>query len=123
MNRKEPKAGSFSSGVNNLKILAELIETDASVGGIFDIKLTSNAFLKRPENGIDGSEITWRIKQDSVGLWSLTLDNDFRIPQISNLEAILNSELFKMPNKMTILKAVYNDPDQKWDVILQIEGY
>lgn len=107
----------------SLGSISDEANTNAALSTVFSFYLTNDAVLRNPTNGSDGFKVIWRIKQDGSGGHSLTLDSKFRIPSTSSLGSTINSATFKTALATTMLGAIYNAADDKWDVFSEVEGY
>ena len=98
---------------------AATLNTDASVGDIFDVTLTGNATLANPTNPTDGKTIRWRIRQDGTGNRAVTLGNKFVIPSSATSPLPFSTAA----NAMDVLAATYHAGRDKWDVVAFVMGY
>lgn len=98
---------------------AATLNTDASVGDIFDVTLTGNATLANPTNPTDGKTIRWRIRQDGTGNRTVTLGNKFVIPSSATSPLPFSTAA----NAMDVLAATYHAGRDKWDVVAFVMGY
>ena len=95
------------------------LNTDASLGDIFDVTLTDNVTLANPSNPVDGKTLRWRISQDGNGNRGVTLGNKFVIPSSASSPLPWSTAA----NKMDILAATYHSGRDKWDVVAFVPGY
>lgn len=96
-----------------------IINTDASLGEIFDVLLTGNTTLANPTNAVNGKTLRWRITQDATGGRSIALDNKFTIPSSATSPLPFSTA----PNKTDILAATYHAGRDLWDVVAVVPGY
>ena len=112
--------GSSSSGPTVVALTyAATLNTDASVGDIFDVTLTGNATLANPTNPVDGKTIRWRLVQDGTGNRTVTLGNKFVIPSSATSPLPFSTAA----NAMDVLAATYHAGRDKWDVVAFVMGY
>jgi hypothetical protein len=95
------------------------LNTNATLGDIFNITLSGNATLANPSGAVDGQTLRWRILQDTSGNRVITLGNKFKLP---------NSASDPLPwstsaNLMDILAATYHLDRDKWDIVAFVPGY
>ena len=91
---------------------ANTIASDASNGSLFTVTLGGNRILANPTNATDGQIIRYRIKQDSVGSHTLSLDTKFRFGAMPN-----SINLSITPNAVDYLEVAYVAVDDKFDVL------
>lgn len=110
--------GGSTSTVVNLGNASGIINTDASLGSIFDITLIASGTLNNPSNTTDGQSLRWRISFDDNSI-PLTLGNKFNIPSSAS------SPLpFSVVSGVTdLLAATYHAGRDKWDIIAFVPGY
>lgn len=95
------------------------IETDASLGQIFDITIGNDMILENPINSIDGITLRWRITQNAVGGHTVTLGDKFTIPSSASNPLPWSTAA----NKTDLLAATYHAGRDKWDIIAFVPGY
>lgn len=95
------------------------LETDASLGDIFDVTITGDVTLANPTNPINGKTLRWRISQDSAGSRIVSLGGKFSIPSSATSPLPWSTGA----NKMDILAATYHAGRDKWDVVSFVPGY
>jgi hypothetical protein len=104
-------------------VYAATIDTDASIGALFDITATGDFTLTTPTNptstSFDGKRLQWRIRQDATGGRIVTLDTGFRLPSSATVPLAWSTA----PNALDRLVAEYNFGDDTWDVVAFIPGY
>lgn len=110
--------GGSSTTVVQLGSVSGTINTDASLGNIFDVTLIASGILANPINGNDGQTLRWRITYGGSGI-PLSLGSGFRIP---------NSATTPLPISITsgvtdLLGATYDSNRNKWDIIAFVPGY
>ena len=98
---------------------ASTLNTDASLGDIFDVTLTGAATLANPTNPVDGKTLRWRIRQDATGNRAVALGNKFVVPSSATSPLPFSTAA----NKMDVLAATYHAGRDKWDVIAFVMGY
>ena len=94
------------------------INTNASLGDIFDLTLSASGVLANPSGGVDGQTLRWRITYNGSGI-PLTLGSDFKIPSSASSPLPFSST----SGSMDILGATYDSSRNKWDVIAFVPGY
>jgi len=94
------------------------INTDASLGDIFDLILVASGTLANPTNPTDGQSVRWRISHDASGL-ILDFGDQFRIPSSATSPLPISST----SGSMDILGATYDSSRTKWDIIAFVPGY
>ena len=94
------------------------INTDASLGDIFDIDLMGSGTLATPSNPTDGQSIRWRIthKADNI---PFVLGSGFKVPSSATSPLPFSST----SGTMDLLAATYDLDRNKWDVIAFVMGY
>ena len=110
--------GGASTTVVQLGIVSGTINTDASLGDIFDLSLTGSGLLTNPTNGSDGQSLRWRISYANSGI-PLTLGDSFRIPSSASNPLPFSSS----SGVMDMLGATYDTSRNKWDIIAFVPGY
>lgn len=95
------------------------VNTDVSSGQIFDMVLTGATTLNNPINPVDGVTVRWRIRQDGVGGYAVSLDTQFVIPSSASLPLPWSTAA----NSMDLLAATYHAGRDKWDVVAFVPGY
>lgn len=113
-------ANSIISGptVVQLGNVSGTINTDASLGDIFDITLTASGTLANPTNPADGQSLRWRIFHDDDNL-VLNFDNEFNIPSSATSPLPISST----SGSMDLLGATYDSSRSKWDIVAFVPGY
>lgn len=107
-----------SSVVVQLGSVSGTINTDANLGGIFDLTLAASGTLVNPTNASDGKSLRWRITYNDSGI-PLTLGSDFKIPSSAS-----NPLPFSNASGVTdLLAATYDSSRNKWDIIAFVPGY
>lgn len=81
-------------------------------GRIGVVTITSNRTLGNPSNAIDGQELSFRVRQDSTGGYSLTLDTNYRFSDI-----VPSLTVNPAPDGETYIRTRYNATDDKFDVL------
>jgi len=99
-----------------LIVVSNTASTDASLSSLFTLTLTGNTTLATPTNGFSGQRIVYRLKQDGTGNKLLTLSSGFRSGPIT-------VTLSTTPNTTDYLGIIYNEIDNKWDVLALNKGY
>ena len=94
------------------------INTNASLGDIFDINLMGSGTLATPSNPTDGQSLRWRIthKADNI---PFVLGSGFNVPSSATSPLPFSST----SGTMDLLAATYDLDRNKWDVIAFIMGY
>jgi hypothetical protein len=95
------------------------VNTDCSLGTIFDVTLTGNVTFAAPTNPVDGMTVRWRVRQDGVGSRTVTLNGVFRIPSSGTSPLAWSTTA----SAMDVLAATYNATDTKWDIVAFVPGY
>lgn len=95
-----------------------VINTDASLGDIFDLNLMSSGTLANPSNPTDGQSLRWRIIHQDNDI-SISLGNNFKIPSSASSPLPFSST----SGTMDLLAATYDLDRNKWDVIAFVPGY
>jgi hypothetical protein len=99
-----------------LTVVSNTASTDASLSSLFTLTLTGNTTLATPTNGFSGQRILYRLKQDGTGNKLLTLSSGFRSGPIT-------VTLSTAANTTDYLGVIYNEFDNKWDVLALNKGY
>ena len=94
------------------------INTNASLGDIFDLTLASSGTLANPSGSVDGQTLRWRISHNANSL-VLNFGNQFKIPSSATSPLPLSST----SGNMDILGATYDSSRSKWDIIAFVPGY
>ena len=94
------------------------INTNASLGDIFDINLMSSSNLANPTNPTNGQSIRWRITHQANSI-PVTLGNAFNIPSTATSPLPFSST----SGTMDLLAATYHAGRSKWDIIAFVPGY
>lgn len=110
--------GSNGPTVVQLGSVSGTINTDASLGDIFDFTLTASGTLANPTNPTDGQSVRWRIKHNANSL-TLTLDNKFQIPSSATSPLPFSTS----SGVRDLLAATYDQSEDKWDIISFVPGY
>lgn len=103
---------------------AVTIATNAALSHRFRIVLGDDAgfggprTLDKPTNLYDGQQIVWKIKQDGTGGRNLALHADFRFGA-DVTELALSTD----PDKGDYMTAIYDEDDDKLDVVGFVTGY
>lgn len=118
----QPIAGGGGGGGNpsvvQLGSVSGTINTNASLGDIFDLTLAASGTLANPSGSVDGQTLRWRITYGGSGI-PLSLDANFRIPSSASSPLPFSST----SGSMDILGATYDSSRNKWDVIAFVPGY
>ncbi len=99
-----------------LTVVSNTASTDASLSSVFTLTLTGNTTLATPTNGFSGQRIVYRLRQDGTGNKLLTLSSGFRSGPIT-------VTLSTAANTTDYLGVIYNEIDNKWDVLALNKGY
>lgn len=110
--------GGGSPTVVQLGSVSGTINTDASLGDIFDLSITSNSTLANPTNGSDGQSLRWRITHQNNNI-SIVLGNDFNIPSSASDPLAFSTT----SGNTDLLAATYDQSRDKWDIIAFVPGY
>ena len=94
------------------------INTNASLGDIFDLTLAASGTLANPSGSVDGQTLRWRISHNANSL-VLNFGNQFKIPSSATSPLPLSST----SGNMDILGATYDSSRSKWDIIAFVPGY
>jgi len=94
------------------------INTDASLGDVFDMTLTANGTLANPTNPTDGQSLRWRISHNDNNL-VLNFGNEFNIPSSVSSPLPISST----SGSMDLLGATYDSSRSKWDIVAFVPGY
>ena len=111
-------AASSNPTVVQLGSVSGTINTDASLGDIFDLTLVASGILSNPSNSIDGDTIRWRIKYNADSL-ALSLGNKFQIPTSATSPLPFSTA----SGVRDLLAATYDQSEDKWDIISFVPGY
>lgn len=104
--------------VVQLGSVSGIINTNASLGDIFDLTLAASGTLASPSGGVDGQSLRWRITYGGSGI-PLTLGSNFKIPSTASSPLPFSTG----SGVMDILGATYDSNRNKWDVIAFVPGY
>lgn len=110
--------GNSLPSVVQLGSVSGTINTNASLGDIFDLTLAASGVLANPTNGVDGQSLRWRITYAGSGI-PLSLDTNFKIPTSASSPLPFSTG----SGVMDILGATYDSSRNKWDVIAFVPGY
>jgi hypothetical protein len=99
-----------------LTVVSNTATTNASLSSLFTLTLTGNTTLATPTNGFSGQRIVYRLRQDGTGNKLLTLSSGFRSGPIT-------VTLSTAANTTDYLGVIYNEIDNKWDVLALNKGY
>ena len=110
--------GGGSPTVVQLGSVSGTINTDASLGDIFDLNIVSNGTLANPTNPSDGQSVRWRITHQANSI-SINLGNSFQIPSSATSPLPFSST----SGTMDLLGATYDLNRNKWDIIAFVPGY
>lgn len=94
------------------------INTDASLGDIFDLTLTNSGTLSTPSGSTDGQTLRWRITYNGNNI-PLSLGSGFRIPDSATTPLPLSIS----SGKTDLLGATYDQNRNKWDIVAFVPGY
>ena len=97
---------------------AATIAVDASQGYNFSVTLGGNRTLGNPTNAVDGQKMLFRIKQDGTGNRTLALGTKYRFGA-----DIVSITLSTQANKSDYLGVIYNQADDKFDIIAFMRGF
>lgn len=117
-------SGNNTLTINNKITVVDLgsvsgsINTDASLGNIFDLTLAASGILSNPTNSINGQTLRWRISHGANSL-TINLDNKFVIPSSASSPLPFSST----SGVMDLLGATYDSNRDKWDIIAFVPGY
>jgi hypothetical protein len=114
----EISAGIGYPTVVQLGSVSGTINTDASLGDIFDLTLAASGTLSNPTNPTDGQSLRWRISHNANSL-TLNFGNQFKIPSSATSPLPLSST----SGTMDLLAATYDQSRNKWDIISFVPGY
>jgi hypothetical protein len=107
-----------SKTVVQLGNVSGVINTNASLGDIFDINLMSSATLANPSNPTDGQSLRWRITHKANSI-PLVLGSGFNIPSSASSPLPFSST----SGTMDLLGATYDLDRNKWDIVAFVPGY
>lgn len=110
--------GGGNPSVVQLGSVSGIINTNASLGDIFDLTLAASGTLANPSGNVDGQTLRWRITYNGSGI-PLTLGSDFKIPSSASSSLPFSST----SGSMDILGATYDSSRNKWDIIAFVPGY
>jgi hypothetical protein len=99
-----------------LTVISNTASTNASLSSLFTLTLTGNTTLATPTNGFSGQRIVYRLRQDGTGNKLLTLSSGFRSGPVT-------VTLSTAANTTDYLGVIYNEFDNKWDVLALNKGY
>lgn len=94
------------------------INTDATLGDIFDLTLAASGTLANPSGSVDGQTIRWRISHNANSL-TLNFGDQFKIPSSASSPLPISST----SGSMDMLGATYDSSRNKWDIIAFVPGY
>lgn len=97
------------------------IETDISLANEFRVTLGGNRTLAAPTNALDGKRVIWRFKQDATGTRTITFATGAGGFRFS--DTIPSVTLSTAANKVDYMGAIYNETDDRWDVLAFAQGY
>ncbi len=107
-----------TTSVVQLGNVSGIINTDASLGDIFDINLMGSGTLATPSNPTDGQSIRWRITHKANNI-PFVLGSGFNVPSSATSPLPFSST----SGTMDLLAATYDLDRNKWDIIAFIMGY
>jgi hypothetical protein len=81
-------------------------------GSIGEVVITANRTLANPTGAIDGQQLTFRIRQNATGGFTLSLDTKYRFS-----DAVPSLTVNATPHKTTYLTVRYDGTDDMFDVI------
>jgi hypothetical protein len=110
--------GGGGTSVVQLGNVSGVINTDASLGDIFDLNIMSSGTLANPSNPTDGQSIRWRITHQANNI-PVNLGSNFKIPSSATSPLPFSST----SGTMDLLAATYDLDRNKWDVIAFVMGY
>lgn len=112
--------GGFSASpvVMQLGSVSGIINTNATLGDIFDLTLAASGTLANPASGVDGQSLRWRISHNANNL-TLNFGNKFKIPASASSPLPLSNT----SGSMDLLGATYDQSRDKWDIISFVPGY
>lgn len=110
--------GSGPLTVIQLGNVSGTINTDASLGDIFDLNLMSSGTLANPSNPTDGQSLRWRITHQANSI-PVVLGSGFKIPSSATSPLPFSST----SGTMDLLAATYDLDRNKWDIIAFVPGY
>jgi hypothetical protein len=114
----EISAGIGYPTVVQLGSVSGTINTDASLGDIFDLNLMSSGTLANPTNPTDGQSLRWRITHEANSI-PIVLGSGFKIPSSASSPLPFSST----SGTMDLLAATYDQSRNKWDIISFVPGY
>ena len=109
---------SYTHNVVQLGSVSGTINTNATLGDIFDLTLAASGTLANPSGAVDGQTIRWRISYADNNI-PINLDNNFKIPSSASSPLPFSST----SGTMDLLGATYDSSRNKWDVIAFVPGY
>lgn len=110
--------GSGPLTVVQLGNVSGTINTDASLGDIFDLNLMASGTLSNPTNPTDGQSLRWRISHQDSDI-PIVLGSGFNIPSGASDPLPFSST----SGNMDLLAATYDLDRNKWDIIAFVPGY
>lgn len=110
--------GGGGTTVIQLGSVSGTINTDASLGDIFDLTVMASGTLANPTNPTDGETLRWRIIHGGSGI-PISLDSSFSIPNSASNPLPFSSS----SGVMDVLGATYHAGRNKWDIIAFVPGY
>lgn len=100
------------------------IVPDYDAGNIFDLTLTASTWTLQVPSfagtaaNYDGARVTFRIRQDGTGGWTLAWGAGYRFSAI-----YVTPVISVAPGVLDYYGFQYNNADTKWDLIAQSKGY
>jgi hypothetical protein len=110
--------GGGGTSVVQLGNVSGVINTDASLGDIFDLNIMSSGTLANPSNPTDGQSLRWRITHQANNI-PVNLGSNFKIPSSATSPLPFSST----SGTMDLLAATYDLDRNKWDIIAFVMGY
>jgi|688.fasta_scaffold24674_5 hypothetical protein len=110
--------GGGGTSVVQLGNVSGVINTNASLGDIFDLNIMSSGTLANPSNPTDGQSLRWRITHKANNI-PVSLGSNFKIPSSASNPLPFSST----SGTMDLLAATYDLDRNKWDVIAFVPGY
>src|SRR5262249_171285 len=97
------------------------VATDASLGNVFTLAHNANCTLLTPTNPTNGQKVIWRFKNTDSSAHMINLNTSgagsFRFGQT------VQGPSATPGRKLDYIGAIYNQTDDRWDVIAYSKGY
>lgn len=111
-------------GIVQISDTGSTINTNAALGNVFQFTLGSNSpyTLAAPSNPVDGQKCVWRFHQDGTGSRTLTVATG-STDQFRFGTDVTGFTPASAANSVSLMGAIYNLEDRRWDVVTYSRGY